>query len=363
EAGTATVEAGMAVQALQEAVAPHGLIYPLSFGARGTATIGGTLATNAGGANVLRHGSARALCLGLEAVLPDGTVADLLSGLRKDNTGYALRDLLIGAEGTLGIVTAATLRLAPAPVAVETGMIALDRIEDALPILAALQAETGGGVEAFELLPAAYHARYAARHPGRRAPLDGDPPFTVLFEVASTRASDRAVLGGIVEGVLVAQIEAGRATDVVIAQGEGQRAALWARREAAAELTFDGRPVVDTDVAVPLEAVAAFVRDAGAAVARIDPGEAFYISHLGDGNLHYTIYPEAPERSEAIRAAIEEVVVAHRGSVSAEHGVGTSKLGSMARHKDFGALAAMRAIKAALDPEGLMNPGKVLPAR
>ncbi|MBD3765395.1 MAG: FAD-binding oxidoreductase, partial [Rhodobacterales bacterium] len=364
-------EAGVVLSRLHEAAEAHGLLFPLWFGARGSATLGGALSTNAGGSNVLRHGSTRGLCLGIEVVLADGRVLDLMGQLHKDNSGYDLRDLFIGAEGTLGIITAAVMRLVPAPLVQVTALLALDRLEDALTVLNRLQAETGGGVEAFEYMPAAYLARLARLRPDLAGPLAPIPPLAILVEVGSTRPEDAAptpegpVLAVQVERVLADLAEAGLIRDAVLARSAAQRAALWARREAAAEITFAGPgPILDTDVAVPLDAVPAFVAAIGPAVAAVDPGaETLAIAHLGDGNLHFTVYPTRTDAGlkDVLLQAIEGVVADLGGSFSAEHGVGLSKLASMRRRKDPVAIEVMRAVKAALDPAGTLNPGKVIP--
>jgi FAD/FMN-containing dehydrogenase len=369
----AVVEAGVVVQSLQDAAEAVGLAFPLAFGARGTARIGGVLSTNAGGANALRHGSARALCLGIEVALTDGRVLDLMSTLRKDNSGYDLRDLFIGAEGTLGLVTAAVLRLVPQPRARATGMVAAPSLEAALALLNRLQDETSGQVEAFEYMPRAYVEAHLAQVPGARAPFAEAHEVNLLVEVGTTAARDAepGPDGAVpvverLEGFLGAMIEAGLVLDAVVARSEAQRREMWARREAAAELAFGAGPVADHDVAVPLAAVPTFLERADAAVAGIEPeAHSVNVAHLGDGNVHYTVrMPRAdPALKERITEAVEEVVASLGGTFSAEHGVGTHKLASMARRKDPVALDVMRAVKAALDPYGIMNPGKVLPPR
>lgn len=356
-------EAGCVVARLHEAAADHGLDFPLWFGARGSATVGGVLSTNAGGSNVLRHGSARALCLGLEVVLADGRVLDLMGELHKDNAGYDLRDLFIGAEGTLGVISAAVLRLVPAARARATAWVALRSLADALDLLNRLQAASGGAVEAFEYLSPAYLARLAAARPDLAAP-GPVPPVTVLAELAAPDAAAAPALEAALEGALAAMHGAGGVLDAAIAASLSQRAAFWARREAAAEVTFARKPFVDTDIALPLDALAGFLDAMPARLAALDPAaEGMAIAHLGDGNIHFTVYPgrDDPGLADAIVAAVEDEVAARRGSFSAEHGVGLSKLPSMARRKDPVALEVMRAVKAALDPAGRLNPGKVLP--
>ncbi|MGR3490988.1 MAG: FAD-binding oxidoreductase [Shimia sp.] len=364
EGRTITVGAGTIVQHVQEAAEDHDLIFPLFFGARGSALVGGVLSTNAGGANVLRYGSVRELCLGLEVVLPNGEIADMLTPLRKNNTGYDLRNLMIGAEGTLGIITAATLKLFPKPATQSTALLALDTLDVALPLLNALQAATGGGVEAFELMPDTYHRRHA-RMKGSRPPFDPLPKWTILLEVASARESDArdGALADMVEATLAKALEGGALTDVLICQNEAQRQNLWAVRDDAAEITFDGRLFVDNDISVPIDRIPTFIEGAERRILSLDPdAEIFLIAHLGDGNLHYTVYPTKGEAiKDPMKEAIEEEVQRLGGAFSAEHGVGTAKLMSMTRRKDPATLAAMRAIKAALDPNNIMNPGKVVP--
>ncbi len=370
EARTAVVEAGVVLERLHEAAAGFGLAFPLTFGARGSATIGGAMSTNAGGSNVLRYGNTRALVLGLEAVMPDGAVLDLMSALHKDNSGFDLRDLLIGAEGTLGIVTAAVVRLVPLPRAYLTALVSLASLDDALTLLNRLQAETGGGVEAFEYMPGDYLAALARRHPEMRQPL-APSQVNVMLEIgvtgqaAATPGPDgmTPALAGL-EDLLADEMAAGRVRDAALARSEGQRREIWALREAAAEVTLAITPNVVNDIAVPLDAVPRFFDRARAALAALDPGATdLSVAHLGDGNIHYTVYPTRtdPVLADAIMEAVEEVVRDLGGSFSAEHGIGLSKKRSMARRKDPVALAVMRQIKAALDPGGIMNPGKVLP--
>ena len=356
-AATATVEAGAILSAIHDAVDAHGLVFPLTFGARGSARVGGFLSTNAGGSNVVRHGPTRGLVLGLEVVLADGRVLDLMSHLRKDNSGYDLRDLFIGAEGTLGIVTAAVLRLAPKPRHHAAALAAVRDLPAALRLLRALQAATDGAVEAFEWMPRSYMEALARHRP------DLAQPFA---------AHDHAVmidLGGLsrplaetLETVLGEALETGDVLDATIAQNEAQRRAIWEMREAAAEVTFTQLPIVDNDVALPLDGVEGFVDAMHARLAAMDPGaETLMVAHLGDGNVHLTVYPTDAARVEAIREMVEDVTVSLGGSISAEHGIGLSKLATMTRRKDPVALDVMRAVKAALDPHDRMNPGKVVP--
>jgi FAD/FMN-containing dehydrogenase len=370
-ARTVAAEAGVILSTLHDAAAAEGLYFPLWFGARGSATLGGVLSTNAGGSNVLRYGSTRALCLGIEAVMADGSVVNLMSGLHKDNSGYALKDLLIGAEGTLGVVTAAVMKLVPAPRARATATLALPSLDAALDLLNRLQAATGGLVEAFEYMAPAYMRQLAAVRPDIRQPFAPVAPCTILVEIAATaprdadpRADGSIPLTDLLEAALAPLVETGALLDAEIARSEAQRAAMWQRRELAAEVTYARKPSIDTDIALPLDRVGTFLAAIAARLAELDPGaEDLAIAHLGDGNVHHTVYPtrDAPGLYEAVVEAVEEIAVGLGGSFSAEHGIGLLKLGSMARRKDPAALSAMRTVKAALDPLGILNPGKVLP--
>ncbi|WP_084861140.1 FAD-binding oxidoreductase [Salibaculum halophilum] len=370
-ARTATVEAGVILSGLHAAAEAQDLIFPLTFGARGSAMIGGVLSTNAGGSNVLRHGNARDLCLGLEAVLADGRVVDLMKAVHKDNSGLDLRNLLIGSEGQLGVITAAVLKLSPRPRAHATAMVAVPELTDALDLLNRLNDASGGAVEAFEYMPRAYIQTHLDRVAGARPPFDAMHEVNILVDLAATSERD-ATPGGdgqtpitdLLEQELGAMLDAGRVLDATVARSEAQRAEIWARREAAAELTFWRKPVIDTDVAVPLDFVPRFLELADARVTAHDPGaEPFYIAHLGDGNVHYCVYPSGDSSAlkDAIVTIVEDVVTELGGSFSAEHGVGQSKLATMRRRKDPTALAMMRRIKQALDPQGILNPGKTIP--
>lgn len=372
-ARTAVVEAGVVLSDLHAAVEEHDLVFPMTFGAKGSARIGGILSTNAGGSNVLRYGNTRVLCLGIEAVLADGRIMNLLSGLRKDNSGLDLRDLLIGAEGQLGIVTAAVFTLAPRPRAYATAMAAVPDMEAALGLLNRLQEETGGAVEACELMPRVYIERHMAHFPDASEPFEQPHEVNLLIELGSAAPRDATPLPDgtvplvtLLEEVLAAGLEEERVLDAVVARSEAQRTAMWQRREVAAELTFDRSPVVDTDVAVPLDAIATFFEQARARIAELDAGATdFVVGHLGDGNLHYSVYPTRDDADllERIREAVDDTAASLGGSFSAEHGVGLSKLSTMRRLKDQVALDVMRDIKAALDPKGILNPGKTIPPR
>lgn len=370
-ARVAVVEAGVVLSRLHEAAAERGLYFPLWFGARGSAMIGGVLSTNAGGSNVLRYGSARALCLGLEVVLADGRVLNLMTELHKDNSGYDLRDLFIGAEGTLGIITAAVMTLVPAPRACATATLALPSVDAALGLLNRLRDASGGLVEAFEYMPDTYMRRLREERPDIRQAFDPAPPVTVLVELGAVAAKDcdpgpdgRVPLVALLENVLAPMLGDGTLLDGEVAQTESQRRAMWERRELAAEITYARKPAIDTDISLPLDAITAFLDRIHADLPGLDGGaETFAVGHLGDGNLHFTVFPTRDDAVLADRVVnrIEDIVASLGGSFSAEHGVGLSKKPSMARQKDPVALDVMRALKAALDPDNRMNPGKILP--
>jgi FAD/FMN-containing dehydrogenase len=370
-ARTAHVEAGVILSDLHAAADDQDLIFPLTFGARGSAMIGGVLSTNAGGSNVVRYGNTRDLCLGVEVVLADGRVMDLMSALHKDNTGYSLRNLVIGAEGTLGIITAAVMKLKPKPRAYATAMVAVPSLDAALTLLNRMQEATGGAVEAFEYMPRIYINAHLALSPQARAPFALAHDVNILIEVGATAPRDATPLADgsipivtLLEQTLGAMLDQGMVLDAVVAQNSAQRTEMWARREAAAELTRHRFPQVDSDVCLPLDRVAAFLPAALVRARALDPEATdFCVGHLGDGNVHYTVFPsrDDPVLGEAIREAVEDVVQDMGGSFSAEHGIGQAKLGTMARRKDPVALDVMRAVKRALDPKGILNPGKVIP--
>ncbi|MFT3689760.1 FAD-binding oxidoreductase [Paenirhodobacter sp.] len=356
-ARVAVVEAGVIVEALNTAAEEHGLIFPLSFGAAGSALIGGVLSTNAGGSNVIRYGNTRDLCLGLEVVLADGRVMDLMQALHKNNSGFDLRDLMIGAEGQLGIITAAIMKLSPRPAARATAMVAMEVLDPATDLLNDLQDASGNAVVAFEFMPRAFIDGHLEINPAAREPFDAPHPVNLLVELAGPGA-----LGDVLEEVLARWMERGTVTDAVIAQNEAQRREMWARRESSAEISFRNPPVIDTDIAVPREDVARYLRDIEPRLRRVDPGcKVMSVAHLGDGNIHYNVWPTDPALLDALRAEIDALAMEMQGTFSAEHGVGISKLAPMARYKDPVALDVMRAIKAALDPKGILNPGKTLP--
>lgn len=370
-ARVAVVEAGVILASLQAAAAAHDLIFPLSFGARGSAMIGGVLSTNAGGSNVLRYGSTRDLCLGIEVVTPRGEVMNLMSALRKNNSGYDLRHLMIGAEGTLGIITAAVLKLFARPRARATAMVAVPSIGVALELLNRLQDETGGAVEAFEYMPRSFIAALLKRFPEMRPPFEKAYEINILVELGARAPRDvtpdaggQVPIAAHLEEVLGGLYEAGLVLDAVVAQSEAQRAEIWARREASAQILRVRKPVIENDIAVATDRMETLIARIEAVSRALDPGiENTAVAHLGDGNLHYVGWPsrDDPALCRAVQEAVEAEAIALGGSFSAEHGVGLSKRPAMAAHKDPVALAMMRAIKAALDPNGILNPGKLLP--
>jgi FAD/FMN-containing dehydrogenase len=357
-------EAGATLHAVQEAAMGAGRLFPLSLASEGTATIGGNLATNAGGTAVLRYGNARDLCLGLEAVLADGTVWHGLKRLRKDNTGYDLRNLLIGAEGTLGIITAVALRLYPQPAHRVVALLAVPSPQAAQALLALAERRLSGLVSAFELIGRAGFDFLAEVGPEVRTPFGHPPDWCVLVELGlpSALEPEAAMAALYAEGS-----EAGLVLDGVIAASEAQAAQLWAIREAIPEANRRIGAVSSHDISLPLSAIPDFIAETGTALAAIGPFRVNAFGHLGDGNLHYNVFPPKGGRRqdhegsrEAIKRLVHDRVHALGGSVSAEHGVGRLKVADLERYGDPAKLAAMRAIKAALDPAGILNPGAVL---
>jgi len=361
-----TAEAGCVLAELQAAAAAVGRLLPMSLGSEGSATLGGIVSTNAGGTAVLRYGMMRALVLGLEVVLPDGRVLNQLSSLRKDNTGYDLKQLFIGAEGTLGIVTAATLRLFPRPASTSTALAALPSPAAALALLARLRESLGEAVTTFELMPR-IALEFVCRHvPGTRDPFGASHRWYALVE-AAVSAEDPGFTARF-EAVLAAAIENREAEDAVMATTGAQRAALWRLRETIPEAQRHEGASLKHDISVNPGRLPAFVAEGEALVSRLAPGARLVAyGHLGDGNLHYNLSEPAggdggmlEHQSETIRRAVHDLVAAHGGSFSAEHGIGQSKIDELERYEDPAALDVMRAIKRALDPDGIMNPGKVL---
>jgi FAD/FMN-containing dehydrogenase len=362
-----TVEAGCLLANVQAAAEAADRYFPLALGSEGSCQIGGNLSTNAGGLNAVRYGVARDLVLGLEVVLADGRTLDGLTSLRKDNTGYDLRDLFIGAEGTLGVITAASLKLFPRPRSVETAFLAVPDLAAAVQLLGRLRAATGDAVTSFEYLPRSA-VELAARHiPGVGDPFDRPHDAYVLCEVATAR--DDAALRGLLEATLTEAMAAGLVHDAVIAASLAQRAALWKLRESVPEAQRAEGASIKHDVSVPVAALPAFAAEATTAVLAIVPaGRMVAYGHVGDGNLHFNVsVPDGGDDREflshapAINEAVHAIVRRYRGSISAEHGIGRLKVAALARHKGAVDLDVMRAIKRALDPHGILNPGKVLP--
>lgn len=364
---TMTAEAGVVLKTAQEAAKDKDRLLPMSLGAEGTCQIGGLISTNAGGINVLRYGNMRDLVLGLEVVLPDGRVWNGLRRLRKNNTGYDLKHLFIGGEGTLGIVTAAVLKLYPRPRQVETAFIAVPDPGSAIELLARLREASGDAVAAFELMSRRC-LEFALKHvAGTVDPLSEPAPWYVLTELTAGTQSD--AFRENFEAALGEAFEAGHATDAVLASSESQANQLWFIREAIVEAQkFEGGSIKN-DVSIPVSRVAEFLERAEAAVEAVCPGiRATPFGHVGDGNIHFNLsQPEGADtatymaRWEEITHVVNEIVLDLDGSISAEHGVGRFKKDDMPHIKSPEEMDLMRAVKAALDPQGIMNPGKLLP--
>ncbi|MBE3637778.1 FAD-binding oxidoreductase [Mangrovicoccus algicola] len=361
-----TVEAGAILQSVQEAAEGAGMLFPLSLASQGTARIGGLLACNAGGVNVLRYGNARDLCLGIEAVLPDGSVFNGLKRLYKDNTGYDLRNLLIGAEGTLGIITAATLKLVPRPAALATAIFVVPDPAAALHLLGLARARMAGQLSAFELISGQGLDFLAEALPDLRRPFVDAPGWMVLVELGLVAGIDG---NAALESLFEAGAGEGWVTDGVIAASQAQRQDFWSVREHIPEANRRIGSVSSHDIAVPVSRIPDFIAEGAALVAGLGDGSMRLncFGHMGDGNLHYNVFPGAGRaRSDyddlrgTVKRAIHDLVHAYGGSVSAEHGIGRLKVEDLERYGDPAKLAAMRAIKAALDPAGIMNPGAVL---
>ena len=364
---TLVAEAGCILADLQRAAAEHDRLFPLSLGAEGSCRIGGNLATNAGGMNVLHYGTARDLTLGLEVVLPDGRIWHGLNTLRKNNTGYDLKNLFIGAEGTLGVITAAALKLFPAPRERVVAMAALHDPEAAVELLGQVRAASSDRVTTFELIPRVA-LDFTLRHlPGHRDPFPEAHPWYALVVLHGTREEPELRAG--LEAALAAAFEAGRLQDAIIADGTARGEELLKLRESLVQAQKLEGASIKHDVSVPVSRVPAFLREAAAAVTRAVPGARPYpFGHLGDGNIHFNVSQPEGMAAEAFLAHWEEMNgivfdIVHRlgGSFSAEHGVGRLKLREMEKYKDPVELALMRKIKRALDPGDLMNPGKVVP--
>jgi len=363
---TMTVEAGCLLQHVQDAAQQAGLLFPLSLAAEGSCTIGGNLSTNAGGTQVLRYGNARELCLGLEVVTAQGEVWDGLSGLRKDNTGYDLRDLFIGAEGTLGVITAATLKLYPQPRARMTALAACESLDSAVRLLSLAQSRCGSALTGFEVMNALALALVARHFPQLPQPL-GAQPWTVLLELSDSESDLHARQQ--FEGMLAQALDEGHIVDAAVAESLAQSQAMWHLRESIPLAQSEEGLNIKHDIALPVSRIPAFVATCDALLARHCPGSRLVnFGHLGDGNLHYNL--QAPEgvappeflrqHEAAVNALVYDQVMAHGGSISAEHGIGQLKREALAERKSPVALQLMRQIKQALDPHGLLNPNRVI---
>ena len=367
---TMVVDAGLTLQGVQDAAREADRLFPLSLAAQGSCTIGGNLATNAGGVQVLRYGNARDLCLGLEVVTAEGEVWDGLRGLRKDNTGYDLRNLFIGSEGTLGIITGATLKLFPRPAAQVVAFAAVPTPEAAVQLLQLAQARLGATLTAFELVGDACIGLVEKHVAAARLPLAGRSPWYVLLEASDTR--DETHAGAAIEGLLEAALERELVSDVVLSTSLAQFRALWALREDISESQGAEGRTIKHDISLPISRIAEFVARTSAAIDSRFPGLRLVVfGHLGDGNLHYNVSPAAGRTGPGHAAAfvalegpinrlVHDAVAALGGSISAEHGLGVLRRDESARYKSAVEMKLMRAVKRALDPHGLMNPGKLL---
>jgi FAD/FMN-containing dehydrogenase len=359
-----TVEAGCTLHAVQQAAQEIDRLFPLSLAAEGSATIGGNLSTNAGGVQVLRYGNARDLTLGLEVVLADGRIWNGLRGLRKDNTGYDLKHLFIGAEGTLGLITAATLKLFPRPRVQATAWVAVPDPAAAVSLLGRLRDAAGDNVTAFEIVGRPALELVLKHIPNTRDPLAGKPGWQVLIELSGAREDLAATL----EQVLQQAAEAAVVLDAVVAASEAQTAALWALRENVSEAQKIEGVSIKHDIAVPVSRIAEFIARADAALLAAFPQVRIVcFGHIGDGNLHYNLSrPDAQSnawfiaQTEAVNRIVHDLVHELDGSISAEHGLGQLKREEVLRYKSATEMDMMRAVKLALDPRGLMNPGKLL---
>jgi FAD/FMN-containing dehydrogenase len=363
---TITAEAGAILADVQARAAEADRLFPLSLGAEGSCTIGGNIATNAGGTNVLRYGTARDLVLGLEVVLPDGRVFDGLKSVRKDNTGYDLKQLFIGAEGTLGVITAAVLKLFPRPRAQAAAFLGLAEVESTTALLALARALSGEEVTAFELI-SRRGLDFVLKHvPGARDPLSGRHAWYVLIELSSSEASEG--VHARLERVLEEGMARNLLQDAAIAESEAQRLGLWRLRESLPEVQKREGGSIKCDIAVPVACVPAFIKRATAEVEARLPGiRPVPFGHVGDGNVHFNLsQPDGMDKAaflarwEEIAGLVHAVALTLGGSISAEHGVGVMRRDEIARVKDKTALDLMRALKHALDPKGIMNPGKVI---
>ena len=368
---TLTVDAGCTLAAVRAAAAAAARLFPLSLGSEGSCQIGGNLSTNAGGTAVLRYGMVRDLVLGLEVVLPDGRRLDQLRGLRKDNTGYDVKQLYLGAEGTLGVITGACLKLFPQPAARATTLVALDGLAAAVALLSRTRDHFGDAVEAFEYLPRIALDLVLAHVPGAVAPFDRPHAALALVELAT--GGSQALLDERLQDFLAAELNAGRVHDAVLAQSGAQADAFWALRENVPPAQTREGASLKHDVSLPVARLAVFADEAGQRLATLAPGARIVgYGHVGDGNLHFNLSPPSGTArgsptedaflatEPVVKRAVHELVAAHGGSFSAEHGIGQLKVGELERYEDPVALELMRAVKRTLDPLGIMNPGKVL---
>ena len=364
---TLTVEAGCVLERLQQVADDAGFLFPLSLASEGSCTIGGNLASNAGGTQVLRYGNARDLCLGLEVVTPQGEVWQGLSGLRKDNTGLDLRNLFIGSEGTLGVITAVTLKLFPKPAAQRTAWAAVPSVQAAVDLLGLAQQQLGAGLTGFEMMGQVALGLVVKHFPSMSVPLWQSAPYCVLLELSDTDNEDHAHQQ--LERLLETALEHGCVVDAVVAQTIAQSKALWHVRESISMAQATEGLNIKHDIALPVSAIPAFVAQTDALLAQHLPGVRMVnFGHLGDGNLHYNV--QCPLNSDAaeflqaheaqVNHCVYEAVKSFGGSISAEHGIGRLKAETLPHYKDPVALAMMRSIKQALDPQNLMNPGRVL---
>jgi len=368
-AGQVVCEAGVVLQTLHEAAEAAQMRFPLTLGGKGSATIGGLISTNAGGTQVLRHGTMRAQVLGLEAVLADGSVLDLMTPLKKDNRGFDLKQLLIGSEGTLGIVTAACLRLLPATTGRATAWVGLNGIIEARTLLRQMERAMGDALEGFEVVPEHCLSAVLAHQPGARPPLDGRYAWNALIECVSP-TQDSTALRDALEAALAAAFEDGLVADAVIAANDTQAEAFWALRDGISAAERALGPAMQHDISVPVEAMPEFILAATPQIEAAFPGTSVAaFGHLGDGNVHFHVLaPQGAVRGvweesegKAVSAQVYDLVTQWGGSISAEHGIGQMKVDALARLHDPAALAVMAAVKQALDPAGLLNPGKLLP--
>ncbi len=367
-ANTMTVASGVILQNAQEAAGKAGRLFPLSLGAEGSCTIGGNLSTNAGGTQVLAYGNARDLVLGIEVVLANGKILRGLRKLKKDNTGYDLRHLFMGAEGTLGIITAAVLKLFPSPRAISTAWIGVPSPEAALSLLNLALARAGTSLTSFEIMPR-IALEFDLRHlPGARDPLGSPHPWYVLAEIFGDEETRTREL---MESLLADGMEKSLVTDATISESFDQRTMLWKLRTAMSDVQKPEGGSIKHDISVPVSSVPAFVKEATAKVEQMIPGaRVVAFGHLGDGNLHYNVsQPVGADKAkfmakwEAVNDAVHAIVAKYEGSISAEHGIGILKRDLLAKAKDPVALGVMHAIKKTLDPNGILNPGKVLRGR